>query len=454
MVGNWGGRCVVSIGVGKTGVKGHVVTWSDLSVSWNVSISEDFVLWVSSVQMVIESASVSTMRCSVSVESRSEVSIVVGTIGVRTVVGTIGVWTVIGTVWVDVMSGVTVVVDIVDVCFVRSIWDQIVVRIVIIWDENTAIFVAGNLDLVGVDFAHWSNDGLSVNLEHDLIVRDGGSSELWVSAWSNLNISRGSLLDVDTVRRVGVVVRLGLVNLWLWLVDGLRLGLVGLLGLDVCVNVWLGLGSNILGLSWHGRSVRSIEVESVGKSLLTASDNVLAWADHLWGKGKLLAVKNKSGFVVVKGLLAVVAVVLKTGNASKLRVELLDESLHVFIDIVLVGSDLLALVVDMVLEFLEIITKVHGRLLQRLKSNKHLSFNLDTFGIVVLIPNGFVVVELVDMSVEVSTWESFLVFVLVAGLNIAWVVVVCITLIRSSVIVVDVSVTWGGISLRLERHCL
>ena len=64
----------------------------------------------------------------------------------------------------------------------------------------------------------------------------------------------------------------------------------------------------------------------------------------------------------------------------------------------------------------------------RFKSHKNLSFNFDVFLIIMLVPDLLIIVELVDLAVEVGTWQTFVliwlrivIFYMVWVLEVVWV---------------------------------
>ena len=100
------------------------------------------------------------------------------------------------------------------------------------------------------------------------------------------------------------------------------------------------------------------------------------------------------------------ASILNTLNkASSNNVGLLVGS-QVIVKILLVSTNSFLLVSGHVTDGVDVVGEVADVGLHGLKSNKHLSLNLDSLLVVVLIPNHFVCVELVDLSVEVSSWQN------------------------------------------------
>lgn len=94
----------------------------------------------------------------------------------------------------------------------------------------------------------------------------------------------------------------------------------------------------------------------------------------------------------------------------------------VFVDVLLVRSNSTCVHHNSVLQLMDIEAKIGHRSFERFKSDKQLSLDLDSFFIVILVPNLLRLIEIINLTVEVSTWELFsigliVVCVLVVGSN-------------------------------------
>ncbi len=65
-----------------------------------------------------------------------------------------------------------------------------------------------------------------------------------------------------------------------------------------------------------------------------------------------------------------------------------------------------------------VVTKVDDRLFEGLESNKHLSLDLDSLLVVVLVPNWLVCVEFVHLLVEIRSGEDLAVGFRVVGRSV------------------------------------
>ena len=102
--------------------------------------------------------------------------------------------------------------------------------------------VACKLNLVGVDLAHGSDDALTTNVQHDVVGIDGGSSELWVGAWSNVGVTTNDG-QVNAVRahwltRVRVDIAL-VMSIWVRHGIGMVVNVAGQVSIMVQMGIWV-----------------------------------------------------------------------------------------------------------------------------------------------------------------------------------------------------------------------
>lgn len=87
--------------------------------------------------------------------------------------------------------------------------------------------------------------------------------------------------------------------------------------------------------------------------------------------------------------------------------ETFSHNFHVSIDIFLVSTNGFVLFLKNCVKLIHVATKIVGGGLKGFKRNHKFSLNLDSFLVVVLVPNGFLLFKCVDLLVKVSTWENF-----------------------------------------------
>ena len=238
--------------------------------------------------------------------------------------------------------------------------DDVVIGIAVIGDENATEFVASELNLGGVDLAEGSDDGLAINLKDSLVGVNGGLSEFRVNPVGDLDVSAGHV-QLEAVAGLAVIL--------------VRVGHV------------------------------SEEVDE-GKGGVLVGKERLALLDHLGGEGELLAEKDEVSAVLSDILLSVEALVLSGTDLLDGGEHTLAELGLVLVDVIRVGTNLLVLILNLVGESVDVSPDVGGAGLQGLEGNEKLSLDLDSFLIVVLVPNGLSFVEVVDVLVEISAGED------------------------------------------------
>jgi len=223
---------------------------------------------------------------------------------------------------------------------------------------------------------------------------------------------------------------------------GSELGVNVAVGLDVAssnikLHAVAGLGPGLV-MSISGVTlvlVASIEVVAEMKLGISAGQNSGTSGDHIVSESKLLAVKSEGVLVLIKVVLGVAASILSMiDNTNRVDVSCFDGSV-VLVDVLSVLSNSIIVVSDVLVDLVNVVVEVVDGSLECLESNKHLSLNLDSFLVVVLVPNLMILVESVDLSVEVSSWELLTVLA---------------TVIRLSVVIIDREVWLSGLIVITE----
>jgi len=131
--------------------------------------------------------------------------------------------------------------------------------------------------------------------------------------------------------------------------------------------------------------------------------------------------------------------------------EIGDEFLHVDESLLVVETNLVELGTDAVLKRVNLVVDSSDGALKSLESDKKLGLNLDSFLVVVLVPDIAVVIELPDLLVEVGTREDLTtVWVLVVGRLVARVRVVVVALRVGLTTDVVAGTLSGGVNLGLR----
>ena len=294
----------------------------------------------------------------------------VGTMVVRIIVG----W--LGQVVVDV--SVVVVASVVLV----ARWVDIVVGIAVVGDQGAASFVAGELNFISVDVINRGNDWLSVNLDDCLVWRYSGSSELWV----NVSIS----LDVASSHS--------------------KFNTMG--------TLWLIVVSGVLMSTVPSMVVAAMESITNRQLSFAAGQDASASIVHLFCESELLAVKNKGVAVGIELGLGPNALLAASSHLNVcVEVGLLIDGV-VLINVILIRTDSCTIVRNLIANSMNIIAQVVDRGLESLERHEHLSLDLDSLFVVILIPDLLVLIELVYLSIEVGTWKFFAIWLGIIGLSV------------------------------------
>lgn len=193
---------------------------------------------------------------------------------------------------VTVHVGVVMVV----LTVVMLVGNDVIMRIAIIGDQCATVIVAGELESMRIDFVHWGDVGVSVDLNCDLSWGDGSSGVLGVGVGADRNVA-SSHMELHTVGAHGLVV----------IVTVVVVSIVVLLVVSVVVVLTVLISVMLVG-SWERVSERQLS--------LSAGKDGSARSDHLRGKGELLAVKDQGVLVVVKVVLGIGASILSCVHAA------------------------------------------------------------------------------------------------------------------------------------------
>ena len=220
----------------------------------------------------------------------------------------------------------------------RGVGNKIVGSDTIVGDENAASVVAGKLNRVGVDFAHRSDNRLTVHLNDSLVGVDGGGSELGVSSWSNGGVS-SSYVQFITMGRVHVVVRdvVG-VAVVIGNVVGVAVVIGNVVGvavvIDVIVDVVVVIVDVVVAVVIAGESV------AVVKFPVFATEDLGAGGDHVGSESELLAVKDEGISVINELVLSGGTRILQMLNSLLGFIDLRSRSsCYVVVDVLLVRRD-------------------------------------------------------------------------------------------------------------------
>ena len=103
--------------------------------------------------------------------------------------------------------------------------------------------------------------------------------------------------------------------------------------------------------------------------------------------------------------------------------------------LVLVGKDSIDLSVSGFLKVLHVVIQVGDALLEGLEGDENFSLVLDAVCVLILSPDWVVLVELVDLSVEVSTWQWVHIVVRVVWCSVAWMLIVVVVIVWVMVVI-------------------
>jgi len=148
------------------------------------------------------------------------------------------------------------------------------------------------------------------------------------------------------------------------------------------------------------------ELPLVRKLSVSAGEEVRASMVHLLGKSKLLAVEDEGSLVCVNIVLSASAKVLGSCDGLRNCIVLFFESGQISVDIILVCTNSAALILNSLINAYDVVVDVADRGLEGLESDQNFSLHLDSLFVVVLIPNCLLLIEVVNLLVEVSTWKN------------------------------------------------
>jgi len=198
---------------------------------------------------------------------------------------------------VVVIVTVVIVTVVIVVHIVVLVDDNIVMRIAIIRDQCATGVIASELESMRIDFVHWGDVGVSVDLNGNLSWGDGGSSVLGVGVGADRDVA-SSHVELHAVGAHGLVVIVTVVVV--------SIVIVLVVGIVVVLTVLIGV---MLVGSWERVSER--------KLFLSAGQDGSARSNHLRGKRKLLAVQDQGVLVVIKVVLGIGASILSCVHASE-----------------------------------------------------------------------------------------------------------------------------------------
>lgn len=303
---------------------------------------------------------------------------------------------------VVVLGGVAIAVGV-------AAWgSDIVIGVAIVWDQGATIFVAGQLDFTGVNVLHRSDNWLSIDLDDSLVCGNSGSGDLWVDIVGWLDVT-ARVVKLNTVgalwlailyiivATVVVVVVASLAEVW---VD------------DIMV---VDIASIVIA---RASATTAIEVVSVRQLGFAAGQDGRASVVHLGCESELLAPEDHSVTVLIELRLGPCALI----TAFSILAIHVSVSGHVIrlvvinVTIVLVVSP--NTVVNLSINSDNIVADIAHGGLECLKRHKHLSLDLDSLLVVILVPNLIPLIERPDLSVEVGTWQLLTVFLRVIWLDV------------------------------------
>ena len=161
---------------------------------------------------------------------------------------------------------------------------------------------------------------------------------------------------------------------------GAQRGILMRLGITFIGNVTMGVVVIVVDIG-------TTEMISVIQLSLTACKKGTASWDHRVSESKLLAEKNEGILVGIKLMLGVAARVLQVMHIVLSSIGQAQVSCLVLVDIILIGSNSTGVDGDIRVDFIKVVIEVSCGLLESFKSDKQLSLNLDSFFVVLLVPN-------------------------------------------------------------------
>ena len=147
---------------------------------------------------------------------------------------------------------------------------------------------------------------------------------------------------------------------------------------------------------------------SVWKVSSSASEDVSASSNHVFGESKLLAVENKCISILPEAFIAVSALFLQSLESVPLIIDLtvvfIDAPIIIFNSIIVVVNSVVV-VVDAIFEVIDLVVQIDKGLSDSFKGNHEFCFGLDSFFVFNLVPDWVPLVEVTDLIPEVTGWN-------------------------------------------------
>jgi len=210
-----------------------------------------------------------------------------------------------------------------------------------------------------------------------------------------------------------------------WVFGGFRRVVVVLFTLVVVVFRCVVHLLFVLAVVW----VAVEDVSFVVEFSSSAGQDVSASTNHVLSESKLLAVKDEEVSVFVKAALASSALLLEPSNSMLLVRDLMvivGDLLIVLLDSVVVIINAVIVVVDAAVKIIDVVVEVDEVLSQGFKGNHEFGFLLKSPLVLLLTPDLFPLVEVVNLVIEVASGNITMVirFVMVFVVDWLWSVVV------------------------------
>ena len=296
------------------------------------------------------------------------------------------------------------VIVLVSVVGIGAWGSDIVMGVAIVWDQGATILVAGQLNFTGVDVLHWSDNWLSIDLDDGLVCGNSGSSDLWVDIVGWLDVT-ARVVKLNTVGALWRAIVYIIISTVVVVVVSLA-------------EVWVDDIIVVLAAIVIASATTAIEVVSVLQLGIAAGQDGRASVVHLGSEGELLAVENESGTVLIELRLSPLALITALSILAIHFSKSVPIGLLVLINVIIVLVVSPSAVVNLSIHSDNIVADVAHGGLECLKRHKHLSLDLDSLLVVVLIPNLIPLIEAPNLSVEVGTWELLTVFLRVIWLDV------------------------------------
>ena len=208
--------------------------------------------------------------------------------------------------------------------------------------------------------------------------------------------------------------------------DWLELGLFLLLVVVVFFLVVVIVGSVVLPMFVFALVKVAVEdISSVSEVGVTAGENIGASSYEVLGEGELLAVENEDGSVVVSGFLGSSAISLESGDSAFLIGDLfvvVRDQAVVVVDSLIVLRDVAVVLGDAAVEVIDVVVEFDKVFSEGLKGYHKLGFLLESPLVLLLIPDLFPFIEVVDLMPEVAGWN-------ISVVGVLWVLVVVVVMV-------------------------